>query len=66
MTGSGYSGIWAGRHCARNDGDQAKALHRTITAAALATNWHAAIFCQTNMRLGINPAKHGIGDEVKG
>ncbi len=65
-TGSGCSGIWAGRHCARNDGDQAKALHRTITAATLAANWHAAVFCQTNMRPGINPAEHGIGDEVKG
>jgi hypothetical protein len=41
-------------------------LHRTITAAALAANWHAAIFCQTTMRPDINPAEHGIGDEVMG
>ena len=32
-----------------------KRLHRIITVAAAACNWHAAILGQTNMRPGIEP-----------
>lgn len=35
------------------DGDTDKALHHTITVAAVAANWHAAILGKTNMRPGI-------------
>lgn len=34
-----------------------KKLHRIITIAAAAANWHAAILGQTNMRPGIEPPR---------
>ena len=39
-------------------GNQEKALHHTITAAAALANWHAAMLGLTNMRPGTDPARH--------
>jgi hypothetical protein len=38
---------------AHTAGDEEKALHHTITAAAALANWHAAILGKTDMRPGI-------------
>jgi hypothetical protein len=46
-------------------GDTDKALHHTISSAAVLANWHAAILGQTNMRPGIDPARHGITPSTK-
>jgi hypothetical protein len=36
-------------------------LHRIITVAAAAANWHAAVLGQTNMRPGLDPSGAIIG-----
>lgn len=46
-------GYLTGKALMNPDGDQAKRLHRIVTVAAAACNWHAATLGQTNMRPGI-------------
>lgn len=38
---------------AHSHGDREKALHHTISSAAVLANWHAALLGKTNMRPGI-------------
>lgn len=39
-------------------------LHRIITVAAAACNWHAAVQGKTNMRPGMDPAKIGLAPDA--
>lgn len=45
---------------AQKAGDHDKALHHTISAAAVLANWHASMLGKTNMRPGIDPVERGI------
>jgi hypothetical protein len=47
-------GYLAGKALHNPDGDEEKKLHRIITVAAAACNWHAAVLGKTNMRPGID------------
>src|SRR5262245_29230869 len=50
-------GYLAGKALLNPDGNQETRLHRIITVAAAAANWHAATLGQTNMRPGL-PAEN--------
>lgn len=60
-------GYLAGKALASHlKGDVDKALHHTITAAAVLANWHSAILGKTNMRPGIaRPAGEELLDEAR-
>lgn len=53
-------GYLAGKALHNPDGDTKKRMHRIITVAAAACNWHAAVQGKTNMRPGMDPAKFGL------
>lgn len=49
------------------DGDQAKALHHTISTAAACANWHAAITgTSVEMRPGVDPAERHLTATLQG
>lgn len=50
-------GYLAGKALHNPGGNRAKKLHRIITVAAAACNWHAATLGKTNMRPGSDPSK---------
>lgn len=45
---------------AQKAGDHEKALHHTISTAAVLANWHASMLGKTTMRPGIDPVERGI------
>lgn len=55
-------GYLAGKALAADkSGDKDKALHHTISTAAVLANWHAALTGEhTEFRPGIDPAEHGV------
>ena len=58
-------GYLAGKSLHNPGGEQEKKLHRIVTVAAAACNWHAATLGKTNMRPGIDPARAALAPEGK-
>ena len=59
-------GHLAGKACyAHRNGDVEKALHHTISSAAVLANWHSNISgTNTSFRPGIDPAEHDVPDDA--